>query len=145
MIRPCLGYSPPAPTSRSIIEKETEVDEDIFSSMLTAIQEFVQDSFREVEDAPVKRIDFGSQKIMIERGKDVYLAVVYTGNNQFLDRHIERAEAERERGFFGVLADGAEELLSSYPYNSLNSLIALSTVRSAKFKSFINWLREYPL
>lgn len=62
-----------------VIDRESEIDEDIFSNMLTAIQEFIRDSFREVEDAPVKKIEFGRQKIMIERGKTVYLAVVYSG------------------------------------------------------------------
>ncbi|MFQ6060952.1 MAG: hypothetical protein ACE5KV_06640, partial [Thermoplasmata archaeon] len=65
--------------SHCVIERETEIDEDIFSNMLTAIQEFIRDSFREVEDAPVKKIEFGKQKIIIERGKEVYLAVVYSG------------------------------------------------------------------
>ncbi|MFQ5883613.1 MAG: Ig-like domain-containing protein, partial [Thermoplasmata archaeon] len=62
-----------------VIERRSDIDEDIFSNMLTAIQEFIKDSFREMEDAPVKKIEFGKQKIIIERGKSVYLAVVYNG------------------------------------------------------------------
>ncbi len=66
--------------AHTTIGRETEIDKDIFSGMLTAIQSFIGDSFREVEDSPVKRIEFGDHKIMIEKGKSVYLAVVYRGH-----------------------------------------------------------------
>lgn len=66
--------------AHTTVGRETEIDKDIFSGMLTAIQSFIGDSFREVEDSPVKRIEFGNHKIMIERGDSVYLAVVYRGH-----------------------------------------------------------------
>jgi len=74
-----LIYKSGSLISHCVIERRSDIDEDIFSNMLTAIQEFIKDSFREVEDAPVKKIEFGKQKIMIERGELVYLAVVYNG------------------------------------------------------------------
>jgi hypothetical protein len=60
--------------------EESEIDKDIFSGMLTAIQAFIQDSFREVGDSRVKRIEFGDSKIMMERGETIYLAIVYHGH-----------------------------------------------------------------
>jgi hypothetical protein len=61
------------------IGSESRMDEDIFSEMLTAIQSFISDSFKEVEDTPVKKVEFGDHKVMIERGENIYLAVVYSG------------------------------------------------------------------
>ena len=56
-----------------------EMDEDILSSMLIAIQEFVQDAFKS-EDATLKSMDFGNKKIQIHRGKHLFLAVVSSSN-----------------------------------------------------------------
>jgi hypothetical protein len=63
----------------TIVGKQTDIDEDIFSNMLTAIQEFIRDSFKDVEDSPVKQIEFGDRKIALEGGDHVFLAVVYHG------------------------------------------------------------------
>jgi hypothetical protein len=63
----------------TVVGEQTNIDEDIFSNMLTAIQEFIRDSFREVEDSPVKQIEFGDRKIAMERGEHLFLAVVYRG------------------------------------------------------------------
>jgi hypothetical protein len=64
----------------TVINKKMEIDEDILSGMLTAIQEFVRDSFGKAENTLVERIDFGKRRIMIKRGGYSYLAVVYTGH-----------------------------------------------------------------
>lgn len=64
-------------------------DLDIFSSMLTLIQGFVTESFRDIQDAGIRMIEFGGQKILIEPGRsvDVMLAVVWSGD-------IEREDVE---------------------------------------------------
>jgi hypothetical protein len=61
------------------IGSESAIDEDNFSDMITAIQSFINDSFKEVEDSPVKKIEFGDHKVLIERGEHIYLAVVFSG------------------------------------------------------------------
>jgi hypothetical protein len=63
----------------AVVGEQTNIDEDIFSNMLTAIQEFIRDSFKEMEDSPVKQIEFGERKIALERGEHLFLAVVYQG------------------------------------------------------------------
>src|SRR3989441_4036232 len=54
-------------------------DEDVLGGMLTAIQEFVRDAFVYGEHRELHHLDFGQYRILIERGKRVYLAVVYAG------------------------------------------------------------------
>lgn len=84
----------------SVVGEQTDIDEDIFSNMLTAIQEFIKDSFRQVGDSRVKRIEFGDRKILIERGEKTYLAVVYSGHeNRRNLRPIEDAIAEIEKTY----------------------------------------------
>jgi hypothetical protein len=110
--------------THSVIEKETYVDEDIFSSMFTVIQEFIRDSFREIEDAPVRRIEFGDQKIMIEKGEQIYLAIVYSGHHtrrntrpvkEALDE-IERTYSDELKDWSGLLAGfaGVERILRKH-------------------------------
>src|SRR5438034_584782 len=56
-----------------------ELDEDIFSGMLTVVQDFVKDSFRARTKTGMKRLDFGDSKILIERSPHTFLAAVVVG------------------------------------------------------------------
>ena len=56
-----------------------EIDEDIFSGMLTVVQDFVKDSFRARTRVGMKRLDFGDSKILIERSPHAFLATVVVG------------------------------------------------------------------
>src|SRR5207247_499706 len=56
-----------------------EIDEDIFSGMLTVVQDFVKDSFKSRTRVGMKRLDFGDSKILIERSPHTFLAVVVVG------------------------------------------------------------------
>ncbi|MGI0149709.1 MAG: hypothetical protein ACREDF_09295, partial [Thermoplasmata archaeon] len=56
-----------------------EIDEDIFSGMLTVVQDFVKDSFRARTRVGMKRLDFGDSKILIERSPHTFLATVLVG------------------------------------------------------------------
>jgi len=74
--------------------------------MFTVIQEFIRDSFREIEDAPVRRIDFGDQRILIEKGEQVYLAVVYSGHETRRNiQPVKEALDEIESTYAGELKD----------------------------------------
>ncbi len=57
------------------------MDSDVFSGMLTAIQNFVKDSFVDEMNWGLKKLEFGDHKIAIERDKTglLILALVYTG------------------------------------------------------------------
>lgn len=52
-------------------------DEDILAGMLTAIQEFIRDSFR--EDDELRRFEFGEKNIVIAKGSHIYAAAFFAG------------------------------------------------------------------
>ena len=54
------------------------MDEDIMSGMLTAITDFIKDSFSE-ESGALKTLQYGKMNIYLERGVGMYLAVVFHG------------------------------------------------------------------
>ncbi len=62
--------------SRSLAQDK---DEDVLGGMLTAVQEFVRDAFKYGEHRELHQLDFGDYRILIERGRNLYLAVVYSG------------------------------------------------------------------
>ncbi|MFQ6107252.1 MAG: hypothetical protein ACE5QF_06670 [Thermoplasmata archaeon] len=57
-----------------------DVDTDILSAMLVAVQEFVKDSFRG-EKGTLDELKFGELRIIIARGKNTVLASVVTGEH----------------------------------------------------------------
>tara|TARA_B100002052_G_scaffold141915_1_gene130028 strand:- start:5758 stop:10620 length:4863 start_codon:yes stop_codon:yes gene_type:complete len=62
---------------------ESQTDTDIMSGMLTAINDFVQDSFQSTGD--LGAIDYGDNTVVLQRGKNCYLAaVVYGEVDKFL-------------------------------------------------------------
>jgi hypothetical protein len=57
-----------------------DMDDDILSSMLTAVGEFVKDSFgSQNEEGELDELQYGKMRIIIEYGKDLYLAVLVKG------------------------------------------------------------------
>jgi PKD repeat protein len=57
------------------------MDDEILSSMLVAIQDFVRDSFKDEGTTALKRLDFGDKKVLVEKGDRVYLAAVLHGKH----------------------------------------------------------------
>ena len=55
-----------------------EIDEDIFSGMLTVVRDFVKDSFKRARKG-LDRLGFGEEKVLIERSEHTYLATVLVG------------------------------------------------------------------
>ena len=66
-----------------ISDVESNIDTDIMSGMLTAMNDFVKDSFTSNED--LGSMDYGQNKILLQRGKNYYLAAVVYGK---VDRFI---------------------------------------------------------
>ncbi len=56
-----------------------DMDEDVMAGMLTAIQNFIKDSFKDEDDWRINKLEFEDNKILIERGDHVYIAVKYSG------------------------------------------------------------------
>src|SRR5439155_5380198 len=56
-----------------------DVDSDILSGMLTAVQAFVKDSFRSDEGDELNEMTFGEMHILLGRGKWLILAAIIGG------------------------------------------------------------------
>jgi hypothetical protein len=73
----------------------TGVDSDILSSMLTAVNSFVKDALVRTGDGQLGSLEFGENKIILERGKACYLAVVITGRQEPPELREEMRQALR--------------------------------------------------
>jgi len=59
-------------------DPEEGLDRDVVSAMFTAVQEFIKDSFGN-EPGSLKTLEVGDRKVLIEKGKWIYAALIYTG------------------------------------------------------------------
>ena len=80
-------------------------DEDQLSGMLTAVQDFVKDAFTYGEHRELHQLEFGDYHVLIERGKVVYLAVVYQGRDSGLIRKKVRSVLDRVETAYGGVFD----------------------------------------
>ena len=88
----------------SLMDEEAKVDSDIMSSMLTAINDFVKDSFQ--TSGNLGSIDYGENQIILERGKHTILAsVVYGEANRDLRSRMGRALTKIEDEFKSKLKE----------------------------------------
>jgi hypothetical protein len=97
----------------SLMDEEAKVDSDIMSSMLTAINDFVKDSFQ--TSGNLGSIDYGENQVILERGKHTILAsVVYGEANRDLRSRMGRALTKMEDEFGTILKkwDGDVDSLS---------------------------------
>jgi hypothetical protein len=86
--------------SRSI-GGEGEKDRDILGAMLTAVQDFVKDSFKYGENRDLNKLEFGDYRVLIERGKHIFLAVVLSNETGEADvrRKVRQVIEESEAKF----------------------------------------------
>ncbi|MFO7992052.1 MAG: tetratricopeptide repeat protein [Thermoplasmata archaeon] len=63
-------------------QDEEELDGDIFAGMLSAVQNFVKDSFDQSgsQKGGLGRLEYGNMKILIEHAESIYVAAVVKGN-----------------------------------------------------------------
>ena len=88
--------------SRNLVQDN---DPDIVSGMLTGIQAFVRDAFKFGEDRQLHQMEFGDHHVLIERGKDVFIAAVTSGGDpQLAGGRLKKALAQIESEFGDVLA-----------------------------------------
>ncbi|MCJ2563512.1 MAG: hypothetical protein LN417_05435, partial [Candidatus Thermoplasmatota archaeon] len=91
--------------NHTVIEGTGETDEWVFSDMLTAVQQFIEDSFEE-QVSPVKKIEFREQKILVEKGQHTFLGIVYRGSETRRNTQpIRDAMEEIERTYASKLQD----------------------------------------
>ena len=87
---------------------DATLDSDLISGMLTAVRSFMHDSFNRDElPEPMDEIQYGEQRIIIQDGRQCYLAVVITG----IEPPGFRAELRR---FLNRLHSNQNKLLQSY-------------------------------
>ncbi len=81
-------------------------DDDVLGAMLTVVQDFVRDSFRYGKDRDLDKVEFGSYRVLIERGDYVYLAAAYSGKDSpEVRRRLRRTIEEVETRFGTDLAE----------------------------------------
>jgi hypothetical protein len=61
-------------------EKKSNIDEGSLGGMLTAIQNFINESFLDQDDEVLEEIKYGKLKILLVHGKEIYLAVICGGD-----------------------------------------------------------------
>ncbi|MBA3045551.1 MAG: tetratricopeptide repeat protein [Candidatus Thermoplasmatota archaeon] len=115
-------------------KKESGMDEDILGSMLTAVQDFVKDSFGGGESGTQKgglgKLEYMNTKIFIEHGDLVYLAAVTSGEEHpDMKLEIKKVLAEIENKYFDILEtwNGDIDSLSG-------SLVLLESIVDRKFR-----------
>jgi len=122
----------------SLMDEEAKVDSDIMSSMLTAINDFVKDSFQ--TSGNLGSIDYGENQIILERGKHTILAsVVYGEANRDLRSRMGRALTKTEDEFGSILKswDGDIDSLSG----SLKHLEPVMDLSKSVTKAMIDELQ----
>lgn len=83
-----------------------DMDADIFASMLSAVQDFVRDSFDQSGEkkAGLGRLEYGDMKILIEHGQHIFLtAVLRSQEHPDMKILLKRAVSEIEESSAGVL------------------------------------------
>ncbi len=102
-----------------------DMDTDIFSSMLTAIQDFVKDSFKDEGGAALNRLEFGEKKIAMARSNTAkfHIALVYTGDDKKVDEISEEIIKDIDEKYGEELVDwdgnlnimeGSREILQNH-------------------------------
>jgi predicted ATPase len=92
----------------STIQKE-KVDDKILSGMLTAVQDFVKDSFGDLENGAAEpgglgKLEYKDTKILIEHGKQTFLAGVIRGEEHpDMRRDLRNTVAEIEKNYKDIL------------------------------------------
>jgi len=75
------------------------MDADVISSMLSAVQDFVKDSFSEEKDATLDRLDFGDLSIVLAGGKFVFIAAVVSEEPAGIRKRLQEAVLELEERY----------------------------------------------
>jgi predicted ATPase len=101
---------------KEVIREESELDPDLFASMLSTVGNFVEDSLyqlkgEETQDT-LSKVAYGDYTVLIESGVNTNLAVIVAGNeNEFLINDMRAVLLEVNKRFGGQLKewDGDEE------------------------------------
>ena len=86
--------------------EDEELDADIFAGMLSAVQDFVRDSFEQGggKSAKLGRLEYGDMKILMEHGEKLFLTTVLKGGEH------PNMKAEMKRTLQGIEENNREAL-----------------------------------
>jgi len=65
--------------SHSTRHLKPEMDDQVLSGMLVAIQDFIRESFKDITSFTLRKLEFGDKSILIEKGDHLFLAVILHG------------------------------------------------------------------
>ena len=103
-----------------VVERAESQDPDLVSAMLTAIQDFVQDSFSIKSGESLETLKLGDLNVWIEESPHAVLACVVRGNAPTGLRALLRVSQEKIQRLFGEALENfegdAEKLEGSAPY-----------------------------
>jgi len=90
-----------------------EVDGDIFSAMLKALTDFIREAFNVKGKLGLDRMEFGGRKILIEKGRFVFLAITVSGEESvYIPFYMTEIIREIEKKYSGALDDWNGEMKS---------------------------------
>jgi PKD repeat protein len=82
-----------------------DMDEDILSSMLVAVQDFVKDSFRD-QEGMLDEMNFGRFQVLLGRGEHIILATIVLGDDpEHLKKQVTQCVNDIEEKYADVLED----------------------------------------
>ncbi|MFO7618843.1 MAG: hypothetical protein R6W91_04220 [Thermoplasmata archaeon] len=99
-----------------LIARETrrikeEVDSDLFSAMLKALTDFVRQAFNISKKGGLDRMEFGGKKLLIEKGKFVFLAITISGEeSKYLPFFMAELVGDIENRYGATLEDWNGEM-----------------------------------
>nr|QOV09128.1 Tetratricopeptide repeat protein [uncultured Thermoplasmata archaeon] len=97
---------------------ETELDSDIFGGMLTAVQNFVRDSFDATGTmgGTLGRLEYGDMKILIENGRHMFItAVIKSQEHPDMASSLKSMVQEIESKYGGMLAEWSGSMTDVLP------------------------------
>ena len=113
-----------------VLREETELDSDLFASMLTTVGGFVKDSLSmlsgEEREGMLNSLGYENHRILIESGKETNLAVILTGReNEFLINDMRDILVKVQKSHGDILRqwDGDEESVQGIE-DTLRPLVA---------------------
>jgi len=125
-------------------QERKEIDDDVLTGMLTAVQEFVKDSFKENDKWTLRKLEFGQKNILIERGMRIYIAVIYRGeaSKELTDKMAEVvSRMEKEHSAELSNWDGKTEKLKDAK-DKLNEILAIGKKEDENEKNVFLWLKK---
>jgi hypothetical protein len=93
-------------------EKNMELEDVIVSGMFTAVQDFINDTLsgRTFDDWELDEMKFSDGKILIEKSKNLYLAVIFEGNSNKVRNRVKKLLEDINREYGEVLEDWDDDM-----------------------------------